>query len=79
MKFWLWPNRVIGKRRSGELREEHNKAIQQIHDLRNTLEAIALRANDNAKHVDPESDEHSGFICIRDEARTALEATKEES
>lgn len=40
MKFWLWPNRVIGKRRSGELREEHNKAVQQIHDLRNALEAV---------------------------------------
>lgn len=45
-------------------------------NLRNTLEEIALRANDNAKYVDPESDEHSGFIRIRDDARKAIQESQ---
>ena len=29
MNTWLWPNHNIGKRKSGELREEHNAAVNQ--------------------------------------------------
>lgn len=40
MKFWLWPNKVINKAESARLREEHNKTVQQIHDLRNALKSV---------------------------------------
>jgi len=31
---WLWPNRVIGKRESGELREEHNALVNALAEAR---------------------------------------------
>ena len=76
MKFWLWPNRVIGKRRSGELREEHNKAVQQIHDLRNALEAIDKHPTNGNSEPDSMAE---ALDQIHAHARAALEATKEES
>jgi hypothetical protein len=59
---------------------------QDIQDLRRDLAAslrlgrmavrvfrsIAERADSNAQDMDENSDEHSGFICIRDEAYGAI-------
>jgi len=45
MKAWLWPNRVISSAESARLREEHNKAVQQIEDLRETLKKIHRSAS----------------------------------
>lgn len=75
MKFWLWPNRVIGKRRSGELREEHNKAVQQIHDLREALEAIDKHPTNGNSEPDSMAE---ALDQIHARARAALEVTKEE-
>lgn len=36
-KCWLWPDRTIGKRESRQLREEHNKIVNQHAEL---LEAV---------------------------------------
>lgn len=29
-RSWLWPDRTIGKRESGRLREEHNEAVNLL-------------------------------------------------
>lgn len=74
MKFWLWPNRAIGKRRSGELREEHNKAVQQIRDLREALELLQARVRElPCAHYTPRI--HDAAVA----ATKVLKATKEES
>ena len=41
MKAWLWPDRVIGKRASAQLREEHNAAVNVAAELLAALEAMA--------------------------------------
>jgi hypothetical protein len=41
MQAWLWPNRVIGKRESGELREEHNALLNSHTELLAVCRAIA--------------------------------------
>jgi len=38
-KAWLWPDRTIGKRESGTLREEHNATVNAHADL---LEACQM-------------------------------------
>lgn len=37
---WLWPNRTIGKGESGQLREEHNAAVNKIEDLKTALRDV---------------------------------------
>lgn len=74
MKCWLWPNRVINKAESARLREEHNKAVQQIYDLRNTLETLRARVRElPAAHYTPSI--HDAAVA----ATKALEATKLEA
>lgn len=41
-------------------------------DLLEALKAVEERANSNAEEADPNSDEHSGFVNIRDTARAAI-------
>ncbi len=43
---WLWPDTIISKRESRELREEHNRLVNSHADLLAALEAlVALRSN----------------------------------
>ncbi len=37
VKPWLWPDRTIGKRESRELREEHNRAVNDHADALRVL------------------------------------------
>ena len=39
-KTWLWPDRVIGKRESRELREEHNALVNHLYGL-HPMQSIA--------------------------------------
>jgi predicted ABC-class ATPase len=38
LKCWLWPDRTIGKRESRLLREEHNAAMNLLHEFVNAAE-----------------------------------------
>lgn len=49
---WLWPNRVIGKRESGVLREEHNAVVNTNATLLCVLRAMV---KDAEKAVSPTS------------------------
>ena len=39
--IWLWPNRKIGKKESGEMREEHNAVVNDNANLLEALQAVA--------------------------------------
>lgn len=41
MASWLWPDRVIGKRESRQLREEHNATNNLLHEALDQLETLA--------------------------------------
>mgnify|MGYP000891963766 FL=1 len=43
MSFWHWPDRVIGKRESRQLRDEHNATENLLHDAIDLLDAAAAR------------------------------------
>lgn len=40
--FWLWPDRVIGKRESRRLRDEHNAAMNERAEMYAALKVVAL-------------------------------------
>lgn len=44
-KFWHWPDRIIGKRESRQLREEHNALANSHAELLEALTAIYDRHN----------------------------------
>ncbi len=39
-RTWLWPDRVVGKRESRQLRDEHNALVNSHDDLRLALAAL---------------------------------------
>lgn len=51
MKTWLWPNQIVGKRRSGELRDEHNATVAVaaglLDALRDMVSQFGGRLEDN--------------------------------
>lgn len=47
--FWHWPDRAIGKRESRRLREEHNKAMNELSALKEskgTLQQVEFEEQD---------------------------------
>ena len=56
MKFWHWPDRVIGKRESRQLRDEHNATASLLHEAIELLEAAARR-------VEIEKSEGGTVLC----------------
>jgi hypothetical protein len=42
---WLWPDRVIGKRESRLLREEHNRVVNFNAELLAALERVRFHPN----------------------------------
>jgi hypothetical protein len=42
-RSWLWPDHVIGKRESRQLREEHNALVNSHADMRDALKQINVR------------------------------------
>lgn len=63
--------------RTNEEREANARLIAAAPDLLDALKEIEERADSNARDLDPESDAHSGFIRIRDDARLALSKATE--
>ncbi len=42
---WLWPDRVIGKRESRDLRDEHNRLVNSHADLLSASELVMSSAD----------------------------------
>jgi hypothetical protein len=79
MKTWLWPDRTIGKRESGTLREEHNATVNQCADLCAALEACAFALEGATTMLDPAkvSTAHvNGFAAALLNAGAALDKAR---
>ena len=77
---WLWPNRTIGKRESGELRDEHNALVNRHAEV-----LVALRRMIPDFVFGIESDtwgdrsiegEVSGIVLQTDDIEAALELVR---
>lgn len=55
MKTWLWPNQIVGKRRSQELRDEHNETVSIAVGLLVALRDMVNQFGDNAQYGDDDA------------------------
>lgn len=51
VEFWLWPDQEIGKRRSRNLREEHNAALDALLAQRDELLTLLKRLHYNSSKL----------------------------
>ena len=46
---WLWPDRTIGKRESRQLREEHNRVVNENAELLTALKDLTTSIHEHVK------------------------------
>ena len=52
MKTWLWPDQVLGKRRSRQMRDEHNETVAIAVGLLDALRDMVETFGDHAQYAD---------------------------
>ncbi len=77
-KFWHWPNKTIGKRESGEMREEHNALGNSEHALAGAVaELLATFHNSDVQQFMKERGDVAQYHKAIREAAKALRESVE--
>lgn len=68
---WLWPDRVIGKRESRTLRDEHNSLVNSRAGLLETIKKIQHNAQ-----VMNQAEPNRVWTAVEDQCRAAIAKTE---